>query len=268
MGVSFSGYVKTGEYEKNTDGTFTCKVNYITDVTKPTVISVQSIKCIGVSNVNNFKSPNRPNQMIIMSNDNKYIFFPLDVNSNTILISDYSIIYYISLAIVNYNIQIPDNFNYVHFISNISKFTAPTDDPTYNSLPNNNRKTTYKGYLMGQNPPNSLLTINSDSKVWSDIGYIFKAGYDLNIPESSTNYVSPSYCIKIDSPTVLSNVSQYDCRSNVKASPIIPKTSLSLLSLDTNTYGIIAVVVCIICCLMCTCGCMLIIMMSSKSKKK
>ena len=270
MGLSFSGFVKKGEYTQETDGTFTCKLNYLDDPSKPTVVSTKSIKCIGVLNVNNIKSPNHPDQMMILSDDNKYIFIPIDANTNTIRATDYCLIYYILFAILNYGIAIPNCFYYVYFVMSAKDFIAPTNDSTYNSLPEGNRKANYKYYLMSQNPSPVLLRINSDRKVWTEIGYIFKVIHDLNIPDSTANYVPPSYCIKVDSPTIISYVSQYDCRSNATASPVITKSLSSLFSIDSidsNSYGVIAIGVGVVCCLMCMSGCALMAMMSNKSRK-
>jgi hypothetical protein len=269
MGVAYSGYVKAGDYTKNSDGTFTCKINCIEDQSKPTVASVKTLKCIGAFNVNSFKSPNRPNQMMILSSDNKYIFLQTYEN-NKIHPFDYVIIYYVSVAIVNYNITIPDVNNYNYFMGNASAFPEPTNDNTYNSLPKGNRKAYYKFYLMGQNPPSVLFTVNPDAKVWKDIGYIFKAIYDQNVPDEGLAPVPPSYCIKIDSPTIITDVSEYDCRAKPNASPTITKSLSSFLSLDldASSYGMIGVVVSVICCLLCTCGCVLMIMIASKSKRR
>ena len=229
------GFVKKGEYTQNADGTFTCKINQMTDPKKSTDVIIVSSKCIGIFNVNNIISPNRPDQMIILSDDNKYIFLQINLYNNTINNNEYVEVYSLSLAFINYGVTIPNYTDLQSFIPALINFPAPTNDSTYNSLPEGSRKMHYKAYLMGLNIPNELLNINSDRKVWSSMSYLFKTVYDLNYDTDS--YVGPpSYCVKIDSPTVLSNVSKYDCRSNVNASPVITK-SINSTGLTNSTGG-------------------------------
>jgi hypothetical protein len=248
MGASISGYVKAGDYTHDSDGTFTCKISYNTelDFKKPRVLGIKTQKCIGSFNVNNIKSPNSLDQAIILSDDNKYIFYP--IIDNQVDGTNYSITYYISAAVLKYNIKIPDAkhiFMYFLFASNANKAGSERDK-------------LYKAYEMGKNPPSELFIYNSDPKTWSDISYIFKVLYDLNGSEVS-NYTPPTYCIKIDSPALIDYAVQYDCRSKPNASPNISG------SLDDNTM-IIAVVIGVVC-VLCICGVGIMIMMRNKSKK-
>lgn len=259
MGVSHSGYVKKDDYKQNEDGTFSCKLNTLVDG-NPTSIT---IPCIGTANSNNLTSPNKPGQMIIMSDDNKYIFLVL-IN-NIVEWPDYIKTYLISSAVVNYGISIPDNLNYVSFTMNISRWPDPNDN-TFNSL-SGDRKNTYKAYLMGQDPPNSLLTGNSDKKVWSDIGYVFKTIYDLNLPDKSANYVPDTYCSNINSPKIITSVEKLDCRSNPNASPIIKRTQFNASSLFAGNGNLIGIGIGIFICLcFCTSSVVGLLMMSKKSK--
>lgn len=77
MNVGSHGYVKSSDYKQNSDGTFACKVIKLHNG------SAIDNTCIGILNENNIKSPNNYDQMMIMSEDNKYIFLP--VSSNTFL---------------------------------------------------------------------------------------------------------------------------------------------------------------------------------------
>jgi hypothetical protein len=120
------------------------------------------------------------------------------------------------------------------------------NDSTYNGLPQGDRKIAYKSYLLGLKPSDSLLKINPNPKVWSDIGHMYKTLYDLNLPDKTTNYVPNTFCIKIDSPAVISYASQYDCRSNSSASPTIVATSGLGFSMDNTTIGIVVGVVLLI----------------------
>lgn len=248
MGATQSfGYINN-DYTQNPDGTFTCNLNTLTnseDIRSSPVIS--NIKCIGTLNVNNIKSINHPNQMILMSSDDKYIFYNIitEGSSSSINLGAYMFNYFISLATVNYNIKMPLYINYISYAQALGNWSAPNDS-IYKSIPEKNSDNTineqrnlYKGYLMGLNPPNNLLTKNSDKTVWSDIGYIMKALYDLNKNNNNNNLLS-TYCIKVESPSVISYVSSYDCRSvTTNASPIIKASnSLDFFSLSNTNIAI------------------------------
>jgi len=248
--VQSSGYI-SNDYTQNPDGTFTCNLNTLTyplDITSNPVII--NIKCIGTSNVNNIKSINHPNQMILMSADNKYIFYNIitEGSSSSINIGTYIFNYFITLGVVNYNIKIPFLYNYSSFIQALGNWPDPNDS-IYKNIPEknsdnsiNDQKNLYKGYLMGLNPPNNLLTVNSDKTVWSDLGYIMKSVYDLKLTNNNNNLLlsTLSYCIKVESPSVISYVSSYDCRSvTTNASPIIKASnSLDFSILSNNNIAI------------------------------
>lgn len=261
MGNITSGFVKSTDYKQNSNGTFTCKANILkTDGTSTTV----SGSYIGILNVNNIISPNNNNQMMMMSDDNKYIF--MAINSDAASLNDYSFIYLVVRSIIYYGISIPQLKDFIMLAFSTVNSPEPNNS-TYNSLSKGDRKNSYKGYLLGQNPTAELLKANPDRKVWSDIGYIYKTIYDLNLPDNATIVAPNTFCIKIDSPDVISYASQYDCRSNSSASPVITKSLFSIDSIDSNSYGTIAIVVGVVCCLMCMSGCALMIMMSNKSGK-
>ena len=116
MGLAYSGYVKAGDYTQNSDGTFTCKISHNTepDHKKPRVVGTKTVNCIGSFNVNNLKSPNSLDQAVILSSDNKYIFYP--ITDNNMDAGMYSLTYIITVAVLDYNITIPDAGNYMLFL--------------------------------------------------------------------------------------------------------------------------------------------------------
>ena len=213
------GFVKEGEYTKNNDGTFTCTLNTVTNLfeQKPQTITANFI---GILNNNNIQSPNSTNQIIIMSSDNKYIFIQNDRmydNSSMMLLS--IIIYTIKM----YNISIPDLLNIIFLILEASNYIP--NDVTWINMTDGQEKELYKYYLLGLNPTDNLLSVNSNKKIWSDIGYIFNVLY-VNIIHISF----PNFCVNIDSPNVLPNADLIDCRNNQLASDIV------LIPTYTPTY--------------------------------
>lgn len=112
------------------------------------------------------------------------------------------------------------------------------------------------------NPSKDILSRNSNPKIWTDIGYIFKTFYDLQIPNSKDLEIPNTYCIKIDSPAIISYVSKYDCRSNPNASSIITKTSSSLSINNTTIAIVIGVIVCL---LIMGCGVFMVMSMHKSS---
>jgi len=264
MGATHSGYVNSGDYRRNSDGTFRCKLNTLSNSADPSTVITKDISCIGILNVNNLVSPNRPNQALVMSSDDKYIFISTTINTstncatnapscsspsasnNSIIINDYLVLYITNYAFVNYSIGIPDSQNLSVFTHVLAGWQNPYDS-TLNGLSGTN-KVFYKGYLMGQNPPASLLAA-STKKIWSDIGYIYKSFYDANPSNNESVAVPETYCAKIDSPNVIPFVSQYDCRSNPKASPVLYNVASVLTSLGSGFSGMMLLICC--CCISC-----------------
>jgi hypothetical protein len=247
MGNYISGYVSS--YTLNPDtNLYTCQLTTVTfpttpsssfkDVTSSTqlgigIINVESINMIQkftqlpVTNITidlipinndwNLKSPNDPNQMIIMSSDNKYIFlnrfFPPP-----------SQLYQLLYAIIKNNIRIPSIINYMI----IGNYT-PTDDGVYSTLSNENDIMWYKNYLIGKNPPQELLNIDSNKNTWNELSLIYKTYYDFNY----NSFQNPipfcyNYTTIINNPTFDPNnlISSTSCQSSINKS----KTS----KLNTN----------------------------------
>ena len=134
-------------------------------------------------------------------------------------------LYIITHAIKKYSITMPDLSNIYALTLAMANYN-PTDS-TYTSLPEDARKNAYKGYLLGQNPTDGLLSINSNKKVWSDVGNYFKAQYDLNLFDTK---IAPNYCVKVDSPKVIPNATQIDCRNASSSSTDIVGSSGGLFS--------------------------------------
>ena len=91
--------------------------------------------------------------MIIMTSDNKYIF----INFNILYL--YPILY----ASINYNITIPTDTNF-NLLQDVSTKTPDPADSTLTSLSGEPRRF-YKLYLIGQNPPDSLLNVDPNKKI-------------------------------------------------------------------------------------------------------
>ena len=260
MGAYYSGYVKAADYKQNSDGTFTCTLKTLKDKNPKLPPEDKSIMCIGILNVNNLKSPNNPDQMVIMSDDNKYIFIPL-----TKLDDDqpkYLILYLfvITSAVVNYNITIPNCLDYIAVQISLSDSNYVPNDITYNNLPDKSGdKWNYRGYLFCQNPPNNLLSINSNKSAWTDIGYMYKVLYDNKI---GINNIGPNtFCVKVDSPSVIPALNDSDCRSiKTTASPTITASSVNY---GSNSGMMVGIVVCVLCCLS-MCGSSIFVMMRRK----
>jgi len=257
MGANYSGFVKAADYKQNSDGTFTCTLKTLKDKNPKLPPEDKSIMCIGVLNVNNLKSPNNPDQMLIMSDDNKYIFFPITKLDDEAVKWQIPNLFIISSAVVNYNITIPNSLDYMEVQKSLSDDKYIPNDVTYNNLPDKSpEKWWYRGYLFCQNPPNNLLGINSNKSVWTDIGYMYKVSYDNKfgiIP------ISPNtFCVKVDSPSVIPTLNDYDCRSiKSTASPIITASGFNF---GNNTGMMVGIVVCVLCCLS-MCGSSIFVMM-------
>jgi len=233
MSNSQYGYVDAKNYTQNPDGTFKYKITI--DKNNTLVDNV----AIAFLNVNNIKSPNIPDQILTMTSDNKYIF----IDNLISMFYFYQILY----ASINYNITIPTatNFNLIQ-----GEFPDPADS-TLASLSGEPRKM-YKLYLLGQNPPDSLLKIDSNKKTWSDIGYIFKSQYDTykQIPEGEG--VPSDVCFTNTLPNPVDSdckKSHYDCRSCPgRSATITPGLNGLLTMLEGSTTTIIIIVVIVLCC--------------------
>ena len=201
-------------------------------LSNPLTTKTTTINCIGILNTNMIVSPNDPSQILIMSNDNKYIFIPF---INNVLATNAILQYYLMIySILKYNtgIILMDNIIEIFEYVGSPKFTS--SDTVYNSIPKpdqngSNLKAYYAMYLTGLNPPDELLSINPNKSQWNNVAYMFYTIYNYNVaakkidPKSDpTNILVPgngiipdNICIQTDSPTVIPSISAFDCR-NVK----------------------------------------------------
>lgn len=124
--------------------------------------------------------------------------------------------------------------------------------PYYDNISNKDQKSMYKGYLLGQNPPNNLLGIDSNKSVWSDISYIYKVFYDNKFnKDNKFDKDKPSFpdtfCIKVDSPSVIPAANKIDCRSiKTTASPIITASGFNFSNFGSNTGTIVVIVIAVL----------------------
>ena len=241
MGNSNSiGYVST--YVQNSNGTYKCTLiskqigsNSTTNLSpSPT----NQINCIGILNSNILISPNNPEQTIIMSQDNKYIFIPLN-DSNNLPDQESIIKYYLTTyAILKYNINIPLQTNLTSITQYASSPSFTSTDSTYNSLSSSQNilKSYYAMYLTGMNPPPNFLNNNKDVKVWNDLGYLGLTKYQYVSQSLSVNpaynpsiltfqkgnkIIPDNVCVTTDSQTIITSISSYDCRNVPNGTPYI-----------------------------------------------
>jgi hypothetical protein len=274
MGNAF-GYISN--YSQNPDGTYTCTLkNFgfkqgVLDNTIPTSLSglpnnyntkidttkIESttINCIGILNSNKLVSLDDPNQMLLMSIDNKYIFIPYESNApslNTFKLLDYVAI---TQTIINYHTKIPkaENYNiltwYASELIDNNKFTE--GDSTYDKyksylLSNPDIPKKYAAYLIGINPPEILLNINPNVSDWSDVAYYclqqcnnsYKNITSLSSPSiSNIGGMSNSLCFTTDSPSVIPIFKNFDCRTNPSQSPIIKPDAVSSSTANSAAAG-------------------------------
>ena len=217
-----------------------------------------------IINVNKITSPNINDQYLPMTNDSKYILL-----NNYTAITKY-LYYIIMYACINYNITIPSFLNSDFFNKNITDNDF-TPDNTYNQLTTENRKTYYKFYLIGLNPPPKLLQKINNPKIWNDIGYVNKSVYDYDIINPNS-FNPPNFCLpfvnKITDPN--SQLVTIDCSYLPKASPVISSSNNTLgITTDNTSMGIgVSICICICCCCVVIGGVFLMMSMKSKSKLK
>ncbi len=140
----------------------------------------------GVENNFGLVSPNNENQLIIMSQDNKYIFF-----NDSILLTGPSL-YWVIYNIIKYGCKIPLVTNYFMLVMLIrSAPSAPDADQHPNS------EYQYKAIYYAKNPTKDILEYNSDPNVWLDLYYILKIVEERNI----LNSIEPpeSFCYNLGS---------------------------------------------------------------------
>ncbi len=160
----------------------------------------EDVVMFGIPNTFGLKSINDVNQMIIMSDDDKFIFFYTD-SAFTI----YSF-YILTYAIIKYGCKIPLASNYFYLSKTAYEVgKVPDEDKQKDSL-----KFTFRLTYLAKNPTNKMLEYNNDTEMWTDLYYIYKEMQNrisndmFGIPESfclDMNVVNPSDMTKL-----------YDCK--------------------------------------------------------
>jgi len=222
-----------------------------------------------IINVNKITSPNINDQIMLMTNDSKYIILIDDAQLGVIINYFY---YPLMYACLNYNITIPSFFNAAFLDANTTDNNF-TPDNTYNQLTTESLKNPYKRYLIGLNPPPKLLQKINDPKIWNDIGYFHKMVYEIMIDKDSIRTNISNFCLpfvhKINDPN--SNLAKIDCSYLPKASPIISKNNILGINLGVDNTSMtigIGICICICCCCVVIGGVFLMMSMKSKSKLK
>jgi hypothetical protein len=129
MKFQIGTYGHVTSYTQNSIGQYECKLNYDNTST--------IINCLGILNTYNIVSPKNPNQMLIMSDDNKYVFLP---TASTITYTQTQLLtyYLICFTFVNNN-----SFN-IPLTTSISKLNdyvisisyKPTDNINFRFMTN------------------------------------------------------------------------------------------------------------------------------------
>jgi len=261
MGNTF-GYVTN--YSQNSDGTYACTLisSQIGSSTSST-----SVNLFGILNDNNLVSPNDPTQMIIMSNDNKYIFYQIKNPVEPYVINDIMIYFMIVSTIKQYNSNIPLIMNVVGLgmYREPSSTTPPTSQATNQDI--------YNSYLAGLNPTEGLLKGDSNRSHWSDAGYLFltlynyqnSSGTSVSVPLNNNkippnNIIPSNICVNVNTPSVIPIAVNIDCRNIPSGTSII--TSNIFLNMYQYKYVLSGVSFCFYC--MC---CIVVILFITSSRR-
>jgi hypothetical protein len=231
ININYIGYIDNG-YTLNSNGM--CNGNLITqkydDITGYQTITKQ-VTLIAVENKLSYNliSINNPQQILIMSKDNKYIFPFGDGSFGTNDMKEsFLTLVTIIFAIKKYNISIP-------LYNNLYLLTIAANNPNYNPYDLDTPESTDTIPLIKMiklankpdtDPLNSLDSTNI--KIWSDLSGYINTFYQLYSFDLS------NMCISISSTNlnnIPKNVIQYDCRKTT----IMPTNSLPDNPLQTNS---------------------------------
>jgi hypothetical protein len=264
------GYISNYTLDSNTGKINSGTLN-TTDPTslKPITVNLDaSSNMYAIINVNKIISPNINDQYLPMTNDSKYIILPeANLDGGSIYLLYYPLMY----ACVNYNITIPSIINIFFFEANITDNDF-TPDNTYNQITSEAFRNPYKKYLIGLNPPPKLLQKINTPKIWNDIGYFYKAQYEVMMDKDGIRSNLSNFCLpfvhKINDPN--SQLAKIDCSYLPKASPVISSNNNTLgINADNTSMGIgVSICICICCCCLVIGGVFLMMSMKSKSKLK
>jgi len=262
------GYVDS--YNQNSDGTYACNLicqnipdgNIAAQVynypsTYAPSVSNSTINLIGIVNSNNLVSPNSPLQMLIMSSDNKYIFFPnLDFSQKSIFNLYIAYYYYLVYTIKTHNINIPDmlifKFFNMYYVK-ISKFVIINPDSTYDSIKDDGQKLFYGAYLLALNPPAGLtqnVYLATNKSKLQDVGYVYLTIYNYLSSSTKTSgrgLFPDNVCVQFNTPSVIPIAGDVDCRNIKDGTPIINPINI------LNIILIVVGVLCGLACLSCIC---------------
>jgi len=263
------GYVDS--YTQNSDGTYACKLicevipdgatavtvyNYPSTYTPS--VSNSTINLIGIVNSNNLVSPNSPLQMLIMSSDNKYIFFPnVDFSQKSIFNLYIAYYYYLVYTIKSHNTNIPDMliFKYLNmYYVTISKFVIKDPDSKYKSIKDSAQKLYYGAYLLALNPPTDLtlnVYLSTNKSKLEDVGYVYLTIYNWlsSSNQKGGHGIFPDHvCIEFDTPSIVATAGDVDCRNIKDGTPKIEgNNDLTKILIGAGIIGCIICLSCICC---------------------
>ena len=242
----YCGYIKNG-YTIDENGI--CTGTLVTG----TIEYLAKLFAIDNKSIYNLNTINNPYQILVMSEDNKYIFpynidytidtkpvFPLREPYNPI----YSLISIIEAAKTN-NISIPNFSDYTGFLTSLENLIIPgldTNDPLF---------TLKKGIAISSNPSKQLIERISQ-KFLSDINAIFKVFEKIYGKDISDKCISFSTS---DISKIPANLAQFDCRKQ------------NSLSSFTSGNNLIYIGICCCCCCLCIIALIFFLIMSSSKKK-
>jgi hypothetical protein len=285
-----TGYISN--YTIDSDGIVKGTINTLDNENKNTTNSV-SISLI--QNVWGITSPNTNDQLLIMTNDSKYIGIGILFNHAVFILGSDNLLQYLSAImyaqlyfILMYNFRSGINFiKLLILISTSGITTIPSTDTNYstwNQISSNNQniKNLYMYYAisadLAKNGSNSSYykTINKNSGLTSIIAddYTYVANYYNTIYTQLTNTPS-NFCVTSTAKqSSMLDPNKSDCRNNNSGSPIINTPNGpygyggAASILVNNKTTIIWIIVGILCCCCCMAAGVFIIMAMNSGKNK
>lgn len=244
----YFGYIKNGyTIDENGICTGILVTNNQTD---------KSVRLLAIDNIPayNLKTINDPKQLLVMSEDNKYIFpysptFTYDAKptfNSEPYNPTYSLISIIDAAKSN-NFTMPYLPDVMDFLKYAVNVPVPGIDPT-------DPKAGIKRAIHIASIPTEEMIKSKPANFWSDIKKIFTVFSQMYGKDISDNCISFS---TTDITKIPKNLSQFDCRTS---------KSLSLTSF-TSGNNLIYIGICCCCCCLCIIAIIIVVMMSSSKKK-
>jgi len=223
MKFQIGTYGHVTSYNQNSIGQYECTLYYDNTSTL--------INCLGILNTYNLVSPKDPNQMLIMSDDNKYVFLP---TGSTITYSQTQLLTYYLICFTfvnNNNFKIPLTTSIIKLNDYVTSIAYKPTDDVYNSITNQVLKYQYGMYLAGLYPPASLSSVSASLL---DVSLYYNSLYQYGKSsisfDPSYNPVNPTYvnkntilpnnlCVVLDTQKVLPIAVNIDCRSVPQSIP-------------------------------------------------